>query len=77
MSKFTVAPMLDNSRTRRIGYQVISRPAAHGARIHDSKQGKPVLVNEMDSEGLASAKIAMEARAAFLNDEADANRARA
>lgn len=76
MSKFTVASMIDNSRSRRIGYQVISQSKVGGARVHAVKQGKPVLVADADSEGLVAAKIAMEAEAARLNAEAEANRAR-
>lgn len=74
---FTVANMYDNSRSRRIGYQVISQKAGMGARIHAQKQGKPVLVDEDDSQGLVAAKLAMQAEADRLNVEADANRARA
>lgn len=77
MSQFAVTYMTDNSRTRRIGYQVISRSAVGGLRVHAQKQGKPVRIKEEDSAGLIAAKAAMEEEAAKLNLEADANRARA
>ena len=77
MSNFTVAPRLDNSRIRRIGYQVISSTDVGGGRVHALKQAKPVMVSEADNDALAAAKIEMQAEADRLNIEAAANRARA
>lgn len=73
---FTVAPMLDNSRTRRIGYQVVSQSKTGGTRVHSSKQGRPVLVADQDSPGLETARSDMAALAMKLEAEAEANRAR-
>lgn len=73
---FKVARILDNSRSRIIGFQVISESVTKGTRFHASREGKPVLIGEALSDGLIKAEAAMQAHADKLNAEAEANRAR-
>ena len=70
MTKFLVSAMFDNSKTRLIGYRVISKSKVGAHREHFS-------VAAQHEASLAKAKATCEAKAEELQAEADANRARA
>lgn len=66
---FKVQPILNNSRTQQIGWQVVCKSAAHGTRYGFSRMGQ-------HESSLSRAKAECQTEADRLNAEAKANRER-